>query len=262
MKIAVLQMKATPGDPGDNLQHIADAATDAAARGAQCLVVPELAVPGYGAGADFARLAEPADGPQVRRLQAIAAASGLTVVAGYAEAAGGAVYNAAVAVNGDGPLCRYRKMHLYGDYERDHFRAGVGLAPLFDLGGLKAGLLICYDVEFPETVRHLAAQGADLVLVPTALPSGPLETFIATRIVPARAFENQVFVAYADHAGSDGHFDYAGLSCVIAPDGTDLARADGETETLLIADVDPAAYDEARRANPYLADRRLDFPPL
>ncbi len=259
MRLALLQMNSTPGDVADNLQHIADAAEQAAHSSADCLIVPELAVPGYGAGDDFARLAEPADGPQVRRLQSIAAHTGLTVIAGYAEAADGVVYNAAMAITGDGPVANYRKAHLYGDYERDHFAPGNAAPVLFDVGGLKAGLLICYDVEFPETVRYLAAHGADLVLVPTALPRGRFGSFIAAKTVPARAFENQVFVAYANHAGPDGRFDYAGLSCVIAPDGTELARADAESGTLLLADIDRSAYGEAEAANPYLADRRTDI---
>lgn len=82
---------------------------------------------------------------------------------------------------------------------------------------------------------------------------------IAARIVPVRAFENQVFIAYGNLVGSDARYRYAGLSCVVAPDGTDLARADGTAEGLLIADIDPAAYQAARDQNPYLADVRTDL---
>jgi len=74
--------------------------------------------------------------------------------------------------------------------------------------------------------------------------------------VPVRAFENQVFVAYANHAGADAKFRYAGLSRVAAPDGRCLAASDDNEPALLFADVDPAAYEESRRANTYLSDLR------
>ena len=157
-----------------------------------------------------------------KRLQAIAAETGIAIVAGFAEAADGVVYNSAVAVTPDGGRHVYRKMHLYGDYEKSLFRPGDTAPPVFQIGGLKAGLLICYDVEFPEMVRHLALAGADLVLVPTALPASEHAAFIARSIIPVRAFENQVFVAYANHAGRDDAFAYAGLSGIAAPDGSDL----------------------------------------
>ena len=85
--------------------------------------------------------------------------------------------------------------------------------------------MICYDVEFPEMIRHLALSGADLVLVPTALPASEHAAFIARSIIPVRAFENQVFVAYANHAGRDDAFAYAGLSGIAAPDGSDELRS-------------------------------------
>ena len=114
-------------------------------------------------------------------------------------------------------------------------------------------MLICYDVEFPENVRRLAQAGADLVAVPTALPASDHAAFISGSIIPVRAFENQVHVAYANHCGADENFAYAGLSRIAAPDGRTLAAADAAL-CLLIADVEPAAYQAARDANPYLDD--------
>jgi predicted amidohydrolase len=94
------------------------------------------------------------------------------------------------------------------------------------------------------------------VLVPTALPAGDHSPFIAGTIIPARAFENQVFVAYANHCGADARFAYAGLSHVAAPDGATLAQA-GAAPALLIVDIDPAAYGASRADNPYLRDLRV-----
>ena len=97
------------------------------------------------------------------------------------------------------------------------------------------------------------------MLVPTALPASEHAAFIARSIIPVRAFENQVFVAYANHAGRDGAFAYAGLSGIAAPDGSYLAHASESGGGVLIAEIDPAAFDAARAANPYLTDRRFGF---
>jgi 5-aminopentanamidase len=258
-RLALLQMEAIAGDIDTNLRSIEVAAREATSAGAGCLVAPELALTGYGAGDAIRATAESGDGGQVESLRAIAAETGIAIVAGFAEAADGVVYNSAAAVTPDGRRLIYRKLHLYGDYERSLFRPGDAAPPVFLIGGLNVGLLICYDVEFPEMVRHLALGGADLVLVPTALPVSDHAAFIARSIIPVRAFENQVFVAYANHAGRDDAFAYAGLSGIAAPDGTDLARAPETGGNVLIAEIDPAAYAAARAANPYLTDRRFGF---
>jgi 5-aminopentanamidase len=136
------------------------------------------------------------------------------------------------------------------------FRAGAGPSALVQLDGIRVGLLICYDVEFPESVRLLALAGADLIAVPTALmdPFGA----VARILVPARAVENQVFLAYANRTGREGDLDYCGLSCVVGPDGAELTRA-GRGEQLLLADLDLARLSASRLANPYLADRRPEL---
>ncbi len=126
---------------------------------------------------------------------------------------------------------------------------------VFDLNGIKTGMLICYDVEFPENVRTLALAGAELILVPTALPEGIISRRVADTVVPTRAFENGVFVVYADLCGTENDLSYGGRSVILGPDGDELARA-GMRETLLVAEVDPADYDDARSQNPYLIDRR------
>jgi predicted amidohydrolase len=257
MKIAALQMQAVAGDIGANLARIARAADDAANQGASLLIAPELALTGYGAGKDILDLAESTEGPQISRLRAIAAETGLTIVAGFAERADDVVWNSAACVEPSGGLSVYRKSHLYGDYEKHLFRPGAPLASTFEHAGLKCGMLICYDVEFPENVRRLAHAGVKLVIVPTALPDGWSGQFIAEHVIRTRAFENQVFVAYINHCGSDDLFTYAGRSQVAAPDGSLLALADAEGEALLIADINVDAYAESYAANTYLRDLRV-----
>ena len=255
MRIAALQMHAIAGDGEANIERIAAAAADAAGGGAKLLIVPELAVTGYGAGeAAFTRLASPATGNVAERLGAIAQQNGLAIVAGFAEQEGRHTFNSALFTDGIGTNAVYRKSHLYGDYERDVFRPGVPASVMVELGGIRLGMLICYDVEFPENVRRLSLAGADLVVVPTALPKGSSGTFIANHMIQVRAFENQVFVAYINHCGADDHFTYAGLSRIAAPDGKLLAEAPAEGEMLLFAEIRPEDYAKSRAENTYLVD--------
>ncbi|WP_429820364.1 carbon-nitrogen hydrolase family protein [Ensifer sp. B1-9] len=254
MKLAALQMQSAPGDVAANLDRIARAAAEAATQGATLLLTPELGITGYGAGDALATVAEAPDGAIVARLKAISSETGIALIAGFAERDGGDVYNSAVYVDGDAAPVVYRKSHLYGDYERSIFKAPAPETRLFLHRGVTCGMLICYDVEFPENVRRLALAGAEAVLVPTALPAGWSGSFIAEHMIQTRAFENQVFVAYINHHGSDPLFSFAGLSRIAAPDGQLLAKADAGHETLLIVDIDPQAYAISRLENTYLGD--------
>ncbi len=256
MKLAALQMQAIAGDCEVNLRCIEKAAHEAAAQGADLLVAPELAVTGYGAGEAISKLAEPADGDLARRLAALARETGLALAVGFAERDGDTVWNSVICADGQRSLV-YRKSHLYGPYERKLFKSEKPTACIIEHRGVKLGLLICYDVEFPENVRRLAQAGAQVVIVPTALPASDHAEFIARKLIPVRAFENQVFVAYINHCGGDALFSYAGLSGIAAPDGTMLAVAPETGETLLFVDLDPAAYAASAAANSYLADLRV-----
>lgn len=258
MRIAIYQGPGRAGDTASNLARMVAAAADAARAGAGLLVFPEVFVSGYNIGAAaLARAAQAADGPAAERLAAAARETGVALLYGYAERAGDAVYNAAQLIDGRGErLANHRKSHLFGDLDRVAFTAGGGEPVLADLDGWRAGILICYDVEFPENVRALALAGADLVLVPTALmaPYG----FIPRAMVPTRAYENQVFLAYANRCGREGAFEYYGESCVIGPDGAELARA-GAGEALITADLDRERLATSRALNTYLPDRRPEI---
>jgi predicted amidohydrolase len=259
MRIAIFQGPAEPGSVTRNLDLLEVRAAEAASSGADLLIGPEMFLSGYNIGAKTAsRLAEPANGPSLARAAAIARERGVALLFGYPERGGdGVVYNSVRLIGRDGrSLANYRKCHLFGDLDRAMFRAGSASPALVDLEGVRVGLLICYDVEFPESVRLLALAGADLVAVPTALMD-PFEVVAHTH-VPARAIENQVFLAYANRCGEEGDLCYCGLSCVIGPDGADLARA-GRGEALIVADLDLARLRAARLENTYLADRRPEL---
>lgn len=257
MKIALCQHPGVAGRKREALAAMAENAHAAAAQGAQLIVFPEMFLTGYAvAGEELARAAEPADGPAAARASQIAEAAGIAILYGYPEREGECVYNAARLVDRRGrPRAAYRKLHLYGPGEKRRFSPGGRLVAA-ELEGLRVGILICYDVEFPEAVRALALAGCALLAVPTAL----LRPFdiVARTLVPARAFENQIFVAYAGLCGEEGDLAYCGLSTVVDPEGRELTRA-GDGPALLFAEIDPAAVARGRRINPYLEDRRPEL---
>ncbi|WP_081239105.1 carbon-nitrogen hydrolase family protein [Streptomyces viridosporus] len=254
MRTALLQSSGRPGSVVENLKVLDEAAGRAAAAGAGLLVTSEMFLTGYAIGDDIARLAEPADGDAADAVAETAARHGLAVAYAYPERAGDAVFNSVQLVSADGTrLANYRKTHLFGRFEHDHFTPGDRPVVQAELNGLTVGLLICYDVEFPENARAHALAGTDLLLVPTALMH-PFP-FVAESVVPVRAFENQMYVAYVNRVGREGEFEFVGLSTLAGPDGVARARA-GRAEELVLADADPVFLAASRENNPYLEDRR------
>ncbi|WP_406010085.1 carbon-nitrogen hydrolase family protein [Streptomyces sp. NBC_00637] len=254
MRTALLQSSGRPGSVVENLKVLDEAADRAAAAGAGLLVAPEMFLTGYAIGDDIARLAETADGDSADAVAEIAGRHGLAIAYGYPERDGETVYNSAQLISADGGrLANYRKTHLFGCFERDHFRPGGQPVVQAELNGLTVGLMICYDVEFPENVRAHALAGTDLLVVPTA-QMHPFQ-FVAESVIPVRAFENQMYVAYVNRVGREGEFEFVGLSTLAGPDGVARTRA-GRGEELVFADTDPVALAASREANPYLKDRR------
>jgi len=255
MRLALFQGPADSGTVATNLALLDAQAAAAAARGATLLLLPEMFLTGYNLGRDrIHALAEPADGPSAQAASGIARKHGVTLLYGYPERDGERVYNSARLILPDGTLAaNYRKAHLFGPDERATFTAGDAIATVVSVGDLRVGVLICYDVEFPESVRLLALAGADLVAVPTALM--PPYEFVPASMIPTRAFENQIFVAYANRCGEENGLRYIGRSCIAAPDGSVLASAD-EAPALIFADLDPVRYRASHEANTYFRDRR------
>ncbi|MFD3517570.1 carbon-nitrogen hydrolase family protein [Streptomyces sp. NPDC058657] len=254
MRLALLQSSGRPGSVAANLEVLDEAARRAAAAGAALLVTSEMFLTGYAIGDDVHRLAESADGDCADAVADIAARHGLGIVYGYPEREGTQVFNSVQLIDATGTrLANYRKTHLFGGFEREVFEPGRQAVVQVDFGGLRVGLMICYDVEFPENVRAHALAGTDLLLVPTA-QMHPFQ-FVAESVVPVRAFESQMYLAYVNRTGPEGEFDFVGLSCLASPDGATRARA-GIGEELLVGEVDPALLSASRENNPYLRDRR------
>jgi predicted amidohydrolase len=145
------------------------------------------------------------------------------------------VYNSAALIDRKGHLVAvYRKVQLFGALEASYFTPGDQYV-VTSVGGLTIGLAICYDIEFPEFSRALRRRGVELVLVPTANMAPYWE--VPKTLVRARALENGISVAYANHSGCEGALHFTGLSGIAGPDGIDLARAGPNGEVLLVADI-------------------------
>lgn len=255
MKIAVYQGPGKALDVAANIDTLARQAELAANASARLLIAPEMILSGYNIGPDaIAERAEASDGSSAQALAEIARRNSIGILYGYPERSEDQVYNAAQLLDSDGRrLANYRKTHLFSAIDRDAFAAGTEATVVVEFEGWRIGLLICYDVEFPENLRQLRLAGADFVAVPTALM--PPYDFVATHLLPTRAFENGVFVAYANRCEREDNLAYIGLSCVVGPDGRDLARAE-RVEALIFAELKRDLLTHWRLVNTYLEDRR------
>ncbi|ASJ75233.1 carbon-nitrogen hydrolase family protein [Granulosicoccus antarcticus] len=256
--LAVHQHVPTPADVDTSIARIQQISEQAAASGADLLLVPEASLTGYNLPLDTARtVAVERDSKTTARLQAICQQHGIALSYGYIERDGEHLFNSVNVIDSSGSnIAHYRKTHLWGGLDRSLFQAGTEYAPTFKLNGWNLGLLICYDIEFPESARHLALQGVDIILAPTALMTP--WTFVADLVTRVRAAENQVYFAYANYCGPEADLDYVGRSCIIGPDAQELARADC-TPQLLLATLNKQAIDNVRRELPYHADRRPEL---
>ncbi len=213
------------------------------------LVCPELFMSGYAVGDELSKLAESVDGAFAREVSKLARRYDTAIVYGYPERDGNVMYNSAACIAANGELlANHRKLMLPPGFEANYFTAAFS-PTLFELNGLRCTLLVCYDAEYPEAVRAMAEAGAQVVIVPTALvDKWPV---VARKVMPTRAFENGVWLLYANHAGSEGVASYLGESCIVAPDGQYVARA-GAGECVIVAELDAERSTACQARLPYL----------
>ena len=243
----------------ENLSTIGRLAREAAARGATLVVFPEYSSWFTAqAGPEWVAAAEGLDGAFVAGVASVARELGIHVVVGMLErATDDKVSNTVIAIDPAGDLvATYRKIHLYdafGQRESEWVLAGPIVAPeTFEWAGFVVGLQTCYDLRFPESTRRLVDAGADLVAVPSEWVRGPLKEHHWRTLVTARALENTIYVAAADHAPPVA----VGNSMVVDPMGVELVTI-GEESGIAIAAVTPERIAAVRAVNPALALRRL-----
>ena len=261
--IAAYQGKCSPGNVQDNLARMRTQMESASKAGACLIVFPELYTTGYTLEPNLTRsLSETKGGPTFKQLSVWTKELNIAVLYGYPEIETTndtpVYYNSAAFIASDGSLLgNYRKQHLWVHHEKDVFSPGSENL-IIDYKGIKMGILICYDVEFPEAVRCLTVEGVKLVLVPTAL-SG-LDYNIVTRIiVPARALENNVYVAYINHVGEQNGEMFVGYSCINGPSGDPVAVAEEKEDCLLLATIDNRECAKLQEKHFYLRERRPEL---
>jgi predicted amidohydrolase len=239
--VAAIQFDPALGRVEANLERIAGFVADAAAGGCALVVAPEAAVTGYGFTSldEALPVARHATSVAENQLAAISATHGIAIVCGTLEAEGEQVYNAALLSLPNGQRHVYRKLHL-PFLGVDRF-ATPGAEPpsVVDIGPMRIGMLICYDLRFPEAARVCGLDGADLIALPTNWPVGV--EFHPELFAPARAAENHCYLLAADRVGTERGTTFIGRSRLIDPDGVLLREAGATEEGLLIGAIDPEA---------------------
>ncbi len=264
-RVTCCQIPLRIGDTTGNRTTAAAAIEAAAADGAQIVLLPELASSGYmfADRAELASLAEPRDGPAITEWANLAEAFGLTIVAGFPEAAGDRIYNSAAVVDRTGLRGVYRKAHLW-DSENAVFDRADDLPLLVDTEHGRIGVMVCYDVEFPEWVRAVALAGADLLCAPVNWPLLPRpDGERPTEMVRAMAGAgmNRMPVAVCDRAGVERDQDWIGGSLITDADGYPVVVAQYGKPGNITADVDltQARIKKFNQYNDVHGDRRTDL---
>lgn len=247
----------------DNAATCVDLIDRAHAGGAALLVLPEGILARDIADPDMVlKSAQPLDGPFVTRLAEATRRTGVAAALTIHTPTGraGRVHNVHIVLRDGEVVARYRKLHLYDAFsakESTNVEPGDEVPALVEIGGLRFGLMTCYDLRFPELARRLADDGADAFLAPSAWVKGPLKEHHWEVLVTARALENTAYLVAAGESGERN----IGCSMIVDPLGVVIARA-GEAPALVFADLDPARIAHARRALPALANRRFARPEL
>lgn len=229
--------------------------------GSKGLIVafPELNLTGYMPRDDLFKLAETEKGPFVRKIVSLAKETGKDVLFGLPmkdSKVHGHIYNSCLLATGDGELFRYDKMYLptFGPFEERLFFT-VGRNPVVADGmHARIGMTVCYDMFFPELAKLEALRGAQIIMNTSAAPTTSRNSF--ERVLPARAVENGVFVAYVNMVGVHGSLVFGGGSVVYDPRGEAVARAKNLKEDIVEAEVDLADIAVARRFRPLARDVR------
>jgi len=261
LTISLVQMDCRAGEPVANFAVAADCIGEAARRGSQLVVLPEL----WSTACSLERAAElasplantPADGGWFGEFARLARTHGVWLAGSLLEASAGRYFNSHVLYGPDGCLqAVYRKMHLFRLMDEEKYLTPGDAAVLVDTPWGKTGLTICYDLRFPELFRRYALDGARLILVPAEWPH-PRRAHWRT-LLRARAIENQCFIASCNRVGTTGSNTFFGASAIIDPWGETVVEG-GEAAMILTATIDLSLVDTVRRRIPVFEDRRPEL---
>jgi deaminated glutathione amidase len=261
-KVAIVQIQSST-EKQQNLRQALDLVKDSKSAGADLVVFPEFLMafsPASQTAKELAEIAEPLGGPFITSLNEAAKATHTAIVATIYETCSTAdrVYDTAIWIDTAGNLAAvYRKLHLYdafGFRESDKFAAGIDITPPVTLEGGHYGMMICYDLRFPEMARMLTLSGANILLAPSGWVQGDLKVDHWQTMIRARALENGCYVIAPDQVGNI----YIGHSMVVDPLGRTVVDL-GDREGVEIAEIDYGLVQDTRAKLPLLQNRRTDI---
>ncbi|MBS7622024.1 carbon-nitrogen hydrolase family protein [Candidatus Bathyarchaeota archaeon] len=259
---ALAQISCQRGDKRANIQKIEEYTERAKRQGAELVIFPELSLTGYTIRDELYELAEKIPGPSTNAIEKIARKCKVYIVFGMPELSAKAqatIYNSAVLVGPEGYIGKYRKMHLPTHSvfeEKRYFRPGYQ-AGTFETAIGKIGLIICYDIFFPEVCRLTRLEGAQMIICISASPSVRKAFFEALTV--ARAMENAVFLAYVNLVGIEDGLQFWGGSRLVAPNGKIIAKAKYDEEDLVVGEVNYIDIKPVEAFVPTLKDLRPEL---
>ncbi|MEA2054478.1 MAG: carbon-nitrogen hydrolase family protein [Candidatus Thermoplasmatota archaeon] len=257
MKICLINTKPTVGDKKKNLKKMEKAISGDVA---DVYVFGEMALTGYRCRDEYRDLAEYVDGSSIQSIKKIANEKSCYIIFGMPlKERRGIISNAAVMVHPEGKVSVYRKYFIanFGPFEEKlYFSPGNGL-PVFETRHGKVGMCICYDLFFPELVKGLALKGADMVVCISASPTTSREFF--ERILPARAIENTIFMAYANLVGAQENLIFWGGGQLYGPKGNLIAKGKYLKEGFVSTEIDLEEIEETRASRPTLRDTKAEI---
>jgi predicted amidohydrolase len=259
LNIALLQMNIAIGEPDANFAKLSEMMEEAvrAERKPDVILFPEMWNTGYA----LDRIRDIADRSGERTAEFVSGfcrKHRVNVIAGsVSELAGDQVRNTIFAFDRDGNrTAEYSKIHLFRLMDEEKYLHAGDKIGLLDVDGIPAGMMICYDIRFPELTRKLALGGAKLMFVPAEWPHPRLHHW--RTLLTARAIENQMYVVACNRVGTSGTTSFFGHSMVIDPWGEIVAEGD-ETEKILTTSIDLTVVDKVRSTIPVFADRRPEL---
>jgi predicted amidohydrolase len=262
IKVALVQISCNRGNKAENIKKIESKVTKAKQQGAELVIFPELSVTGYTMRDQIYELAETIPGHSTTVLEKIAKKTGTHIIFGMpelSEKTQATIYNAAVLVGPDGFIGKYRKMYLPTHSvfeEKRYYRPGYQTA-VFETELGKIGLIICYDIFFPEVSRLTRLKGAQLIVCISASPA-TRRTFFET-LTAARAIENTAFLAYVNLVGIEDGLQFWGGSRLVGPNGKTLVQAKYDEEDLVIGEINYADIRPTEAFVPILKDLRPEL---
>jgi len=255
-RVALMQLEPLPGAPGRNAEKLLEYMERVEA---DLYIYPELFLTGYTSKDLLYRYSLTLEDEPVRRVAEAAAGRGSWVVAGFPERDGrGIIYNSAL-IAGPGLTDTYRKRHLptFSVFDEHRwFRPWRGRLRVWDIGGLRLGVAICYDAFYPEIYRAYALLGADLIVTISASPDTSVPLF--DTVLRSRALENTVYIAWVNLPGVYGGLGFGGSSMLIEPSGRIVKRLKPFTEDYAVVEVDTGVLERFRRVRPVLRDSYLE----